>query len=292
MEARISALEAQVARIVRLETDVADLKHELAPLKLAHRRLCARSLLVAELGLIQTKTGVPVRFLADYFTGFHTALEWAKRNAHSTITTQNLLAAQQEADRVADSNVRRRVRLAALVDAHPNLLDFRNEDELLDIMDAFPVSASEDIATVDDVYKVVRLFLFATGQHLLARSIRPRPPRSDPPSVTAGAAPRAETWMRAPARAGEASTAAGDGSGISSASGGSVVSGAWTSASAGGGSAIRGGGAAGSSVVKGAWITQAAGGGADRSEALVANGDRAAGGARPPALRGVGPSTW
>jgi hypothetical protein len=106
-----------------------------------------------------------------------------KVHSHSTITAKAILAAQHKADKFADSRVRCRVRLAAIGDAHPNLLGCHDEKQLLDIMDAFPVdvltpgptgSMRTETIQVEDVLKVVKLFLSATGQNLLASNIKPR----------------------------------------------------------------------------------------------------------------------
>jgi hypothetical protein len=180
--AQIAPLKAEVARLAPLEAEVASLKAKVTPLEVAHLHLCARSLLVAELVLISEETGIPVTELATKFAGFTDALEWARTNPHSTITRKAIEDAQRKADKIADKNVRRKVRLAAKGDAHPNLLGCSDEKQLLDIMDAFPVDVPipgpgglrTETVQVEDVLKVVKLFLSATGQHGLASRITPR----------------------------------------------------------------------------------------------------------------------
>ena len=238
IDARFRALEAEVGRIAPLEAEVAKLKGhvvqlqvEIAPLRTSHLHLQARSLLIAELYLIFNETGVPVAELAELFAGFHEAREWVKTHTHSTITLAAIKRAESVADKIADGNVRRKVRLAARGDAHPGLMAVDTpEGMLLDIMDSFPVTlpllrgGRPETVTVADVHRVVRLFLTATGQHLLARDIKPR--RLAP---TGSAAVRSSAPGSSAASGFAAAAAAGSAAAGSAASGTAAGSGAGSS---------------------------------------------------------------
>lgn len=178
LENVVARLSHEVARLSPLERTVDELKLELHPLKLSHLRLRARSLLSAELVFIATETGVSAAELSEKFTGFSGAMEWINTHPrHSTITRDAIAAAESKANAIATGAVRCRVRLAAGLDAHPYVLECRNEQELMDIIGAFPVNVAQQhgrdvVVSVDDICRVVLMFLTATGQLLLARKIK------------------------------------------------------------------------------------------------------------------------